>query len=158
MNDIKEKALNAVVNRPSFLVMVVGSIQLVGVLYVIGYKLPDVPAEFRFFAMCLLSATFIVGCLFLSAGMALMFYGTKKDAEQKEKRLKAPPRVKITKGQQAVCGRFPKWTNWVDAVMINGKDRKREMVVSYNLGKTQRLMQIEVNNGVRQVRSINQRE
>jgi len=73
MSKVQEKALTAVINKPSLLVMVVGSIQLLGGLYA-GVKYPTT-------ALWLLVFNSSVGTIFLIVGMALLFYAKKKEAE-----------------------------------------------------------------------------
>ena len=114
MADIKESALKAVVNRPSLLVMVVGSLQLLGVLYA-GVQHPAT-------ATWLLMFNAGAGLVVLLIGTAMMFYGTKKDAEAKEaadkRRAHHAPRVKRTQKQRDTCLQFHTALPWAMAIRM----------------------------------------
>ena len=128
--------------------MFVGSLQLLGVLYA-GVKYPET-------ATWILVVSVSVGFFFLCIGMGFMFYGQKK--EEEDKRINISPRIKITKGQREICGSFGDWTPWIEAILLKGIDRQREMTVSFNLGKTQGLIEIEENaEKILQVRSTGDR-
>lgn len=93
---------------------------------------------------------FLVALAIMSVGILLLVWKAIKEG----KRISQSPRIKRTAGQINLCGAFSEWTSWNDAILINGPERQREMTVSYNLGKTQNLCEIEVIDGILQVRSI----
>lgn len=153
MSKLHELALQAAVNRPSLILMFVGSLQLLGVLYT-GAKYPDT-------ATWVLVASMSFGFFFLSIGMALLFYGKRKE----EQRQDYAPRVKITKRQRAACGVFSRRTLWTEAVKIHC-DADRALLVNpdellcrltasrYNLGSTQGLVKLVAVDGVLYIESL----